>query len=115
MIIGKALDPDSLNPDPDRNPDPAFQVNPDPIRIQDFDDQKQKRKKQLKLFYPSFIKNCILLMSKLQEKPSALKTEHTAQKMKFINFFLSLWVIFALLHMDPDTDSGTPLNPDPQH
>ncbi len=31
--------------------------------------------------------------------------------MKVINFFLCLWVIFALL--DPDTDPGTPLNPDP--
>jgi hypothetical protein len=53
-------------------------------------------------------------MSKLQEKPSALKGEHPArQKMTFILFFLCLWVIFALL--DPDTDPGTPLNPDPQH
>jgi hypothetical protein len=29
-----------LNPDPD----PALQVNPDPIWIQDFDDQKLKKK-----------------------------------------------------------------------
>ncbi len=51
-------------------------------------------------------------MSKLQEKTSALKREQPAlQKMKFINFFLRLWVFFALL--DPDTDPGTPLNPDP--
>jgi hypothetical protein len=48
-------------------------------------------------------------MSKLQEKPSAFKTEYSAlQKMKFINFFLCLWVIFALL--DPNPDAGTPLN-----
>jgi hypothetical protein len=34
------VDPDSLNPDMDS--DPAFEVNPDPdpIRIQDFDDRK---------------------------------------------------------------------------
>jgi hypothetical protein len=51
-------------------------------------------------------------MSKLQEKPSALKREHPAlQKMTFILFFLCLWVIFALLDPDP----GIPLNPDPQH
>ncbi len=41
------MDPDSLNPGPDTNPDPAFQVNPDPypdpIRVQGFDDQKQKK------------------------------------------------------------------------
>jgi hypothetical protein len=37
------VDPDSLNLDPD--PDPAFQVNPDPFRIQSFDDKKFKKKK----------------------------------------------------------------------
>jgi hypothetical protein len=31
--------------------------------------------------------------------------------MKFINFFLCLWAIFALL--DLDADPGTPYNPDP--
>jgi hypothetical protein len=41
-------------------------------------------------------------MSKLQEKPSALKREHLAvQKMNFINLFIFLWVIFALLDPDP--------------
>ncbi len=34
------LDPDSLNPNTD--PDPAFQVEPDPIRVQGFDDQNLK-------------------------------------------------------------------------
>jgi hypothetical protein len=28
--IRRAVDPDSLNPDTDPDPDPAFQVNPDP-------------------------------------------------------------------------------------
>jgi hypothetical protein len=46
-------------------------------------------------------------MSKLQEKPTAL------QKLKFINLFLGLWVIFALLDLHPDTDLGTSLNSDP--
>jgi hypothetical protein len=37
-------------------------------------------------------------------KPSALKKEHTAlHNMKFLNFFLFLCVIFALL--DPDSGS----------
>ncbi len=45
-------------------------------------------------------------MSKLEEKPSALKREHPAlQKINCINFFLCLWVIFALL--DPDRESGS--------
>ncbi len=55
-------------------------------------------------------------MSKLHEKPSALKREYPArQKIKVIKFFQCLCVIFS----HPDTDPGTPLNPDtdpdPQH
>ncbi len=53
-------------------------------------------------------------MAKLQGKPLALKRERPAlSKIKFINFFLFLWVIFALLDRiririaNPD--------PDPQH
>jgi hypothetical protein len=42
-------------------------------------------------------------MHKLHEKPSALKKEHpTLQSMKILDFFLFLWVIFALLDPDPD-------------
>ncbi len=45
-------------------------------------------------------------MSKLLGKPLALKREHQAlQKMKYINFFLCMWVIFALL--DPDCEPGS--------
>jgi hypothetical protein len=39
-----------MNPDPETDPDPAFQVNPDPIQTQGFDDQKLKKKIQLKNF-----------------------------------------------------------------
>ncbi len=42
-ILVRAVDPDSLNPDPDTNPDLAFQVNPDPDPW--FGDQKLKKKK----------------------------------------------------------------------
>jgi hypothetical protein len=57
-------------------------------------------------------------MSKLQEKPSALKREHPAlQKKKFSNFFSMFAVHFALLDPVPDTDPGNPIesgsNPDP--
>ncbi len=42
------MDPEKLIPDADMNPDLSFQVNPDsdpdPIRIQGFDDQKLKKK-----------------------------------------------------------------------
>jgi hypothetical protein len=47
--------------------------------------------------------------AKLQEKPSALLREHPAlRNMKFLSFFLFLWVSFALLDRDPLTG----LNPD---
>jgi hypothetical protein len=47
---------------------------------------------------------------RLQENPSALKREHPAlQHMKFLYFFLFLWVIFALL----DPDSASQINADP--
>jgi hypothetical protein len=36
---------DSLIPDPDTDPDPAFKENSDPFRIQGFDDQKLRRNK----------------------------------------------------------------------
>jgi hypothetical protein len=48
------VNPDSYNPYPDH----AFQVNPnpdpDPIRIQGFDDQKMKKKIQLKFSFIFF-------------------------------------------------------------
>jgi hypothetical protein len=64
------------------------------------------------------------MTSKIQEKPSVLKREHPAlQKIKFMNFFLFLCVIFTLLDPDLDYESGSwdPIesgyNPDldPQH
>jgi hypothetical protein len=75
----KAVDPDSLNP--------TFQVNlkpdPDPIRIQGFNDQKLKKKNTVENFFLlSLIKNCNLLMSKLQEKP------FSPQKRTSSTFFL---------------------------
>ncbi len=99
----RALDPD---------PDPEFHVNPDPdpIRMQNFDDQKLKKKKyRWKIFW---IKKCNLLLSMLQEKTSALKREHPAlKKWNLFRVLFCLWVIFSLL--DPDTVPGMPLNPDP--
>jgi hypothetical protein len=51
-------------------------------------------------------------MSKLQEKPSALKREHPAfQNIKFRHFFLFFGVIFALL----DPIQPIKINADLQH
>jgi hypothetical protein len=42
---------------------------------------------------------------------SPQKRTFSIKKLNFLTFFLSLWVIFALL--GPDKDPGAPLNPDP--
>jgi hypothetical protein len=71
------------------------------IQIQGFDE-----KENLKLNFFK-IKNCNLVIPykgrlKLQQKPSLLTREHLAlQNMKFLDFFLFLWVFFALLGPDP--------------
>jgi hypothetical protein len=69
------------------DPDPAFQVKPDP------DDQKLKLKMKTEFLFSLFDKKLQkrppLRTSKLKEKPSALKRAHPApQKMKLINCFL---------------------------
>jgi hypothetical protein len=69
--------------DPDSlNPDPdtypAFQVNPDPDPIQIQGFDEHK-----------------------------LRRTSSTSKTKFINCFLFLWVIFALLDLDPDSQSGS--------
>jgi hypothetical protein len=47
-------------------------------------------------------------MSKLQEKPSALKREHPVLKnMKILDFFLFLWVIYALLDPELQFECGS--------
>ncbi len=38
-----------MYPDPDTDPETAFQVNPDPIRIQGFYDQKPKKKNRAEI------------------------------------------------------------------
>jgi hypothetical protein len=62
-----------MNQDPDMNPDPI------PVQGLNFDDQKKKIIPLEKIFFFSLlIKNCNLHVSKLQEKPSALKREQPA-------------------------------------
>jgi hypothetical protein len=56
---------------------------------------------KLQFTYPyASIKN---IHSKLQL--SALGEHSSLQKMKFINYFILFWVIFALLDPDPDCES----------
>jgi hypothetical protein len=54
IVKSRAVDPALLNPDPDTDPDPAFQVNPDPIQIQGVDDQKLKEKNTAENFFQPF-------------------------------------------------------------
>ncbi len=64
LVFTTAVDPNSFNPDP--------------IRIQGFDDQKPKKEIQQKFLKSFFDPKLQFTMSKLQEKPSALKREHPA-------------------------------------
>jgi hypothetical protein len=86
--LTRAVDPDSWN----RDPDPSFQLNPDPdlIRIQGFDDQKLKKKILQTIFLYLFYQKLqfTFVQAAVHEKSSALKTEHPArQKIKLIKFF----------------------------
>jgi hypothetical protein len=70
-------------------------------------------------FYLSFFDQKLqFIYVQATEEATALKRKHPGlRKISFFNFFLCLWVILALLdpdcESDPDTDPGTPLNPDP--
>ncbi len=91
------MDPESLNPDPDT--DPAFQVKRDPDPDPDLD--------------PKLIQG--LIDQKLNENPSALKTEHPAlQKMKVINLFSMFVGHFCPPGSRNPIDSGSNQNADPQ-
>jgi hypothetical protein len=77
------VDPNSLNPDTD--PDPVFQLNPDPIRIMDFDDQKREKKNTDENFFDQKLQFTYVQAT---EEPSALKRDYPSlQKIKFINYF----------------------------
>ncbi len=51
VSVSSVSDPDSLDPNADMDPDPASQVNPDPIRIQGFEGQKCKKKYTAEFFF----------------------------------------------------------------
>ncbi len=79
------------------------------IRIQGFNDQKLQLKKKI-IFWGS--KTTIYLSLSLQkgfqatEEPfSPQKRTSRTQNIKFLIFFLFLWVIFALLDLDPYSES----------
>ncbi len=108
---------------------PAFQVDTDPDP--GFWWPKTEEKKiQLKFFISFSDQKSYIYLCPSYRRSLALKREHPALlQMKFINFFLCLCVIFALLDPDSDCESGTgygsrdPIDsgsspvtdPDPQH
>jgi len=95
--------------DPDKDPVPAFQVNPDP----DTDPVQKIEEKTAEFLYIFFDQNCnshiprpSQRLSKLQEKPSAFRREHPAlQMMKLINCFL-LFYTFLGHFCPPGSGSG---------
>jgi hypothetical protein len=75
----------------------------------------RKKIQQKNLFDLFLIKNCNLLIPKLQEKPSALNREHPhSEKWNLLTFFyvfgsfLPSWIRIRIANPDP----GTPLDPD---
>jgi hypothetical protein len=84
---------------------------------------KLYEKNTAELFFSSFIDQKLqftypLLSSikDIQATGAAFSPQkRTSNEMKFINLFLFLWVIFALLDPDLNKDPVAPLNPDPQH
>ncbi len=98
----------------------------DPIRIQGFDDQKFTVKRAAENFL-SFLGSKIAIylslglhkgaLPKLRRirQPSIENIHQYCKKLNVLTIFYFLWVIFVLRNPDPDTDSGTPLNPDLQH
>ncbi len=103
----------------------SFDPDPDPARIQGCNDQKLKEQREKKKNFWSktaiylslgFHKVCPSYRRSLQLSKEAIQHFKT---WTFTNFFLLLWVIFALLDPDPDSESGStgPIesgsNPDP--
>ncbi len=86
-----------------------------PIRIQGFNDQKLKKLQLIFFFFFFFLSKTAIYLSLGLHKvcPSyrrslQLKRGHpTLQNMNFYQFFLLLWVIFALLDPDPDPEYGS--------
>ncbi len=108
-VFSRVADPHSFHPDPD----PASGSR----ALMTKNWKKITAEKKL-IFLP--IPRPPQRTSKLQKKPLDLKIGHlTLQNMNFQNFFLLLWVIFALLDPDPDSESGSTdsiesgFNPDP--
>ncbi len=101
-----------------------FRLNtdPDPFRIQGFDDQKLERENYSRIGSKTTIYCTYSYASKIHKKPSALKRKHPAlQNIKFLNFFnfcrsfLPSWIRIRIRIRNPDTDPLTWLNPDPKH
>jgi hypothetical protein len=90
-------------------------TDPDPIRIQGFNDQKLKKKnyswkKKLNFFSSKAAIYLSLVLHKVH--PSYRRSlQLSNEAIQHFKTFLLLWVIFALL--DPDPDPLTRLNPDP--
>jgi hypothetical protein len=82
------------------------------FQIQGFDGQNWNKFTAGNLFVFFEEKKLQFAYPKLQEKPSTLKREHSAlQNMKILDFFLFLWVFFAIL--DPDPGPASQINVEP--
>ncbi len=76
-----------------------------PIRIQDFDDQKFKKMYGWENSNIFFLSKIAIYLSLGLHKEAFSPQKRTSKNMKFLDLFLFLWVIFALLEPDPDSES----------
>ncbi len=97
----------SLMLETNTDPDP----DTDPIRLQGFNDQKLKKKQLISFLSITAMylslglhKVCLSYRRSLQLSKEAIQHFKT---WTFTNFFLLLWVIFALLDPDPDSEYGS--------
>ncbi len=122
----RVSDPHSFDPDPD----PAFRLetnpDPDPIPVQGFNDQKLKKKKQLKKILNLFLINLQFTYPKAsikyvqvteeafssQKRPSNTSKHELLQKIFFFcGSFLPSWIRIRI--PNSDLDPLVRLNPDP--
>ncbi len=71
-----------------------------------------KTEEEKNFWWIFFFKNCNLLMSKLQNLQLVKENIQHFKKWNFLTF-LCFWAWIRIANPDPDTDPGTPLNPDP--
>ncbi len=88
-------------------------TDPDPIRIQGFDDQNLKEKIRMKNFFDQKLQFTYVQAPSYRRglQPSKENIKHLIYYDTFCGSFLPTWIQISITN--PDPGPGTPLNPDP--